>query len=222
MRRLLKTFILVVLISTVASSVAPSQAFAEFASDYPGVSPAIGPAANPGLTHGEQALNFGALYVAQWAFYLVQQNKTIIEQGSFQHMRDNWYRPHFDNDSFEYNIFKHSLTGMSYYQFYRSRGYGVERAFLWTFASSLVFEFTIETLTERPSFQDIYQTPVYGVILGFGFEKISQACHSTDTFLGHACGYLFDPFTLIPATPKFAILPDFKNHSYVASATWEF
>lgn len=184
--------------------------------------PPVGPAANPHLTSGEIAFNFGLVYVADWAFYIATQHETILDDGSFQNWATNWYQPHFDNDSFEYNIFKHSIVGQAYYQFYRSRGYEVKRAFLWSFASSLAFEMFIETVTERPSFQDIYQTPVYGTILGIGLEKLSQVCHRTETGLGHVCGYLLDPFTLLPKSPKFAFYPVISRDRYLADFVWEF
>jgi hypothetical protein len=184
--------------------------------------PHVGPDANRDIANGEVAFNFGLVYASAWAFYLVSQNHTIIDEGSFQNWATYWYQPHFDNDSFEYNLFKHTLVGQGYYQFYRSRGYDVKRAFVWTFLSSLAFELTIETVTERPSFQDIYQTPVYGTILGIGLEKLSQACHRTETALGHVCGYLFDPFTLIPKSPKFALYPIPHHGTWIADLRWEF
>lgn len=186
--------------------------------------PPVGPQANPsGVTNGEYLFNFGVVYTADWAFYIASQHDTILDNGSFHKWLTNWYQPHFDNDSFEYNIFKHSLVGMSYYQWFRSRGYTVQTAFLWTFASSLAFELFIETVTERPSIQDIYQTPVYGTVLGIGLEKLSQICHRTETALGHVCGYILDPFTLIPKSPKFVVLaPQISKEAVVANFAWEF
>ena len=184
--------------------------------------PHVGPEANLTQNPGEMAFNFGLVYTADWVYYVVAQNQTIREDGSFHNWTTGWYQPHFDNDSFEYNIFKHTIVGEMYYQFYRSRGYSVRRAFMWSFASSLAFELTVETVTERPSFQDIYQTPVYGTILGIGLEKLSQVCHRTETALGHVCGYLLDPFTLIPSSPKFAMYPEISHDRYVANLLWEF
>ena len=64
--------------------------------------------------------------------------------------------------------------------------------------SSLAFEFTIETVTEKPSYQDIYQTPVFGTVIGIGSEKISNYFHSWDNWYGDLLGYIFNPMTLIP------------------------
>lgn len=146
----------------------------------------------------EKAINFGAVYAAQWSYYLVGQREIIDKEGSVK----NWYgymlRPHFDKDSFDYNIFKHTLTGNYYYLWYRSRGYEEGDSLVWSFLSSLAFEFTIETATERPSWQDMYQTPVFGTAMGFGVERLSLYFHSWDTWYGHTLGYLLNPFTLVP------------------------
>jgi len=146
----------------------------------------------------QKLVNFAVPYMASWSFYLVDQNSIIKDHGSFENWFTNPTKPHFDRDSFDYNIFKHSLAGASFYLWFRSRGYEVQNAFIWTFLTSLAFEFTIETVTERPSYQDIYQTPVFGTVLGIGVEKLSRYFHSWDNWLGHGLGYITDPFTLIP------------------------
>ena len=166
--------------------------------DDGGTYPDYKPVGRETLPVKEELKNFGGLYAAQWAVYLVTQQQTIKDRGSF----DNWlhhpFSPRFDRDSFDYNIFKHTFTGNYYYLFYRSRGYNEKDAFFWTFMSSLALEFTIETVTENPSFQDIYITPVFGTVLGIGFDKTSRYFHSLDNWWGHGLGYLINPMTLIP------------------------
>jgi hypothetical protein len=145
----------------------------------------------------EYAQNFGLMYVGQWAFYYVSQKDIIEKHGSF----DNWIHhptePVFDKDSFDYNIFKHSLAGQYYYLFYRHQGYSEMESFAWTFISSLAFEFTVETVTEKPSYQDIYQTPIYGTIVGMGTERLSNYLLSQDSAALHILGYIFNPFNLL-------------------------
>jgi hypothetical protein len=215
-------FVLLLLLTSIAR--ADATDFDEpWVKEHPStVWPPVGLAANQSLNTKEVAFNFGVAYATEWAYYVYSQNQTIRERGSFNNWTTNWYQPHFDNDSFDYNIYKHSVTGSVYYQYYRSRGYDVKRAFLWAFLSSAAFEFTIETVTEKPSFQDLYQTPVYGTILGLGLEKLSQACHRTETGLGHVVGYLLDPFTLIPKSPKFAVYPVISHDKWIADMSWEF
>jgi hypothetical protein len=174
----------------------------EYPSDYEeedgGSFPFYKPEGRVTVPAKEKMLNLGAVYVFQWAFYLYSQQETIEEHGSFHNYYNNALGPRFDKDSFEYNIFKHSLVGNYYYLFYRSRGYTEKNAFFWSFMSSLAFEFAIETATEKPSYQDIYQTPVFGMVLGIGFEKLSFYFHEWETWYGSVLGYIVNPMTLIP------------------------
>lgn len=146
----------------------------------------------------ERALNFGSVYIVQWGAYIVHQNRTIREEGSFKNWLRNPWHPHFDKDSFDYNLIAHTVVGNYYYLFYRSRGYDELDSLFWSILSSLAFEFTIETVTEPPSIQDIYQTPVLGSLLGMGAERLSNYLHSQEVWPARALGYLLNPFTLLP------------------------
>lgn len=174
----------------------------EYPSDYQeddgGTFPVYKPEGREKVPGKEKFLNFGAVYLSQWAFYLYSQEDVIREHGSFHNYYNNALGPRFDKDSFEYNIFKHSLVGNYYYLFYRSRGYTEKNSFFWSFMSSLAFEFTIETATEKPSYQDIYQTPVFGAVVGIGFEKLSFYFHEWETWYGSLLGFIVNPMTLIP------------------------
>lgn len=168
----------------------------------------------------EKAQNFGVVYAAQWAGYYLTQKKIIEEHGSFE----NWYegpsKSHFDKDHFDFNLFKHTAVGQYYYLFYRSRGYGKQSAFYWAFLSSLAFEFTIEVITEPPSVQDVYQTPIFGTILGVGTEKLSLYLHSFNTLPTTVLGYIFNPFTILPfSSYRLSLYPTrFNDKSAVALA----
>ncbi|RYZ77462.1 MAG: DUF3943 domain-containing protein [Proteobacteria bacterium] len=151
------------------------------------------------ISAGEKAANFGFIYLVQWTGYYVSQESVVRDHGSLKNMRENITKPHFDKDHFNWNLSKHTLTGQYYYLFYRSRGYGKQSAFHWSAISSLAFEFAIETATERPSYQDIYQTPVFGSILGMGTERLSLYLHSLQTVPTTLLGYLLNPFTILPA-----------------------
>lgn len=148
----------------------------------------------------QKALNFGLVFVAQVGVYYIDQSAIIEDHGSFKEWWRHQTSPHFDKDSFDYNLVKHSLVGQYYYLFYRSRGYEERQAFFWTFLSSLAFEFGIEAYTEKPSFQDMYQTPVFGTIVGIGAEKLSNYFHSIETIPTTILAYIFNPMTLIPGS----------------------
>lgn len=177
---------------------------------------------NRALSSKEKTINFTAVYATQWAYYLIAHDKEIKKYGSFENWLKNSINPHYDRDGFEYNLIRHTFAGQYYYLFYRSRQYTEENAFIWSFISSFAFEFTIETATERPSYQDLYQTPVFGTVLGVGVERLSIYLHSSDTWIGHFVGYLINPFTLIPATNQvFGVVVPEKNQVSVV-LQWQF
>lgn len=181
---------------------------------------------HPQRSTGEYAANFGIIYAAQWTVYLITQKDTIEKYGSFDHFASYPLHPEFDKDSFDYNIFKHALSGQYYYQFYRFRGYSEMEAFAWTFASSLAFEFAVETYSEKPSLQDIYQTPIYGTLVGMGFERASNYLLETDSLWAHALGYILNPFQLLKSKDDVAafpnMLPIIEKEALGVNVSWRF
>ena len=178
----------------------------------------------PAKPASELALNFGVVYASQWAIYLVTQHQAIEENGSWENFFSYALRPDFDKDSFDYNIFKHALSGNYYYLFYRSRGYTEVEAFAWTFMSSLAFEFAVETYTERPSYQDIYQTPIYGTLVGMGADRIGNYFFSSDSKVVRAFGYLFNPFELIKVKKETDVVafPAIEKETLGLHVSWRF
>jgi hypothetical protein len=150
------------------------------------------------ISNPRKLANFGLVAATQVVTYWLTQEEIIREHGSWKNWIQHPLMPHFDKDNFDYNIVKHSFVGHYYYLFYRSRGYSERSAFFWTVGSSALFEFAIETYTERPSFQDLYLTPVFGTILGMGMERMSRYFHSLHTLPTSLIGYIFNPMTLIP------------------------
>jgi hypothetical protein len=138
------------------------------------------------------------MYGIQWTYYLTFQRSNIRENGSISNWFHDSYRPHFDKDSYDYNILLHSISGAGYYAYYRSFGASRKQALGFSFLSSLLFEFTIETITEKPSFQDMYQTPVLGAVLGIVLEEISMFFWGLDSPYFKNLAYLFNPLLLIP------------------------
>ncbi|WP_373997888.1 DUF3943 domain-containing protein [Bdellovibrio bacteriovorus] len=167
-----------------------------------------------GITFQQRVLDFSAVYGAQWTVYLITQKDTITDHGSWDNFFSYPLHPEFDKDSFDFNIFKHALSGNYYYLYYRYRGYEQTDAFLWTFLSSLAFEFAVETYTEKPSIQDIYQTPIYGTLVGMGFERLSTYFRAKDSVALRSLGYILNPFTLLPNHPEnVAALPQVSDQS---------
>ncbi|RYZ68052.1 MAG: DUF3943 domain-containing protein [Proteobacteria bacterium] len=167
------------------------------------------------IPSSDKAYNFGVLYLGQWASYFITQSSTIREHGSFRNWRTNIVRPHFDQDGINFNLINHSYAGNIYYNFYRSRGYEKKNAVFWSIVSGAAFEFTIESITERPSIQDLYQTPILGSLLGMGFEATSLYFHSLDVWPARVLGYIFNPFTLLPSSYyRFRSQPIIKKDAY--------
>ncbi|MEK2688507.1 DUF3943 domain-containing protein [Bdellovibrio sp. GT3] len=177
----------------------------------------------PQRSASELAINFGMMYGAQWTVYLLTQHETIKEHGSWDNFLSYPLRPDFDKDSFDYNIVKHALSGNYYYLFYRSRGYTEVEAFQWTVLSSLAFEFAIESFTERPSFQDMYQTPIYGTLLGMGAERASRYFLERESRVAHVVGYILNPFELLKShDSKMTSMPLINNDSVGMMVSWGF
>ena len=169
------------------------------------------------ISKRQLAVNFGYKYILQWGFYYLSQRETIEDHASWHNWRHYPFSPHFDRDNLENNIINHSMAGASYYLFYRSRGYSKSQAFLWANASSLAFEFTIETFTERPSYQDIFLTPTLGTAVGIGAENLSNYFHSKKVWPARVLGYIFNPFTLLPrASYGFRAFPIVRESAYLA------
>jgi hypothetical protein len=75
-------------------------------------------------------------------------------------------------------------------------GYKKFNSFIMTAIGSTFFEFFIETITEPPSIQDLWQTPVLGSLLGLATESLSLFFINSDYMVGHIAAYILNPFLL--------------------------
>lgn len=165
------------------------------------------------ISKSERLLTFGSVYLVQWASYFGTQWTNIQDNGSFENWYSNMFSVHMDKDSFDFNLVQHSFAGSHYYLFYRSRGYTKPSSLLWSVLSTLMFEFTVETATEPPSVQDIYQTPVLGALLGIGFESLSKYLISNDHNLIKGLGYLINPYAIFSfSSYRYQTLPIVKSN----------
>jgi len=142
--------------------------------------------------------HLGLMYIGQWTTYLYTQEETIKEEGSFHNWHNNMTRIHMDKDSYDFNLIQHSIAGNYYYLYYRHWGYTKSAALLWSTMSVVLFEFTIETTTEQPSVQDIYQTPILGAVLGMGMETASNYLITKRCKILKVVGYMLNPFAIFP------------------------
>lgn len=108
--------------------------------------------------------------------------------------------PEWDHDKFMFNYILHPYAGAAYFMAARSCGFSFWGSMLYSFCISTVgWEFGIEAFMERPSYQDIFITPVVGSVLGELMYRGKR--HIVDNgyellgswFLGHAACFVLDP-----------------------------
>lgn len=121
-------------------------------------------------------------------------------------MFKRWYRnifvlnPEWDHDKFYFNYLLHPYAGAAYFMSARSCGFSFWGSMLYSAAISTVgWEFGIEAFMERPSYQDLFITPVVGSLVGEGFYRGKRAIVERgytllgSPVLGHIACFLLDP-----------------------------
>ncbi len=153
---------------------------------------------NRDISFNETLVNLGLVQAVFLGGYVIGQYDNIKENGSFKNWYTNMTKTHFDKDSYDYNIITHIGNAHYAYLFYRSRGHTKINSFVLTTIGSTVFEFLIETVTEPPSIQDLWQTPVLGSLLGMCTESLSLYLLNRNHIVTDVLGYIFNPFTILP------------------------
>lgn len=140
----------------------------------------------------------GLIYGIALISYPISQPKIFKHKNGFQTYKRNFGKLVFDKDEPIWNNFVHPLTGSQMYLVYRASGYSRMESVGMTAISSALFEFTIETLTEPASVQDLYQTPILGSILGLGIENLSMYLLNQESAISNVIGHIINPATLLP------------------------
>lgn len=160
----------------------------------------------------ENAKNIGILYGVAWIVYPVFQPKVFKGAGGWNEYKRNFGQIVFDKDEPIWNFLVHPLTGSQLYLLFRADGYTRMGSFGMTAITSALFEFTVEILTEPASVQDLYQTPVFGSVLGLGIEKLSLYALNSGSPAGKFFGHLINPSTLFPFYEgRTLIIPKFEQ-----------
>jgi hypothetical protein len=112
---------------------------------------------------GYEAVAAGILYllpehVTHWT---VEQRRT-----SLQHWWEHVRHPQWDTDHWSLNYLGHPYFGAIAYIRARERRFGALGGFGYAAVLSGLYEYGIEALFERPSYQDLLVTPVGGLLLG--------------------------------------------------------
>ena len=121
---------------------------------------------------GYEAAVAGVLYllpesVTKWT---PEQRKT-----SMSRWWENVQHPQWDEDNWYVNYLGHPYFGAIAYVRARERRFGAFGGFWYAALLSTLYEFGIEALFERPSYQDLLVTPVGGLLLGaLLFEPIRR------------------------------------------------
>jgi hypothetical protein len=125
---------------------------------------------------GYQMVAIGITYllpesVSRWS----EEQKDV----TFERWWDNVQHPVWDEDLWYLNYIGHPYFGATYYIRARERGFGAFGAFWYAAFLSSLYEFGVEALFEKPSYQDLIVTPVAGTLLGaFIFEPLRQRIKS--------------------------------------------
>lgn len=130
-------------------------------------------------------------------------NRAAIQQTPlFQRWWKNIFvhNPEWDHDKFIFNYVLHPYAGAAYFMAARSCGFSFWGSMLYSAAISTIgWEFGIEAFMERPSYQDLFVTPVIGSLLGELMYKGKRTIveHGYEMFgspvLGRIACFFLDP-----------------------------
>jgi hypothetical protein len=85
----------------------------------------------------------------------------------FEGLKGNFTKgPRVDNDRIIFNYVGHPLAGSEFHVIARNRGLNAWESLAYGFAMSTFFEFFVESAYERASWQDLWITPVSGMVFG--------------------------------------------------------
>jgi hypothetical protein len=122
---------------------------------------------------GYQVVTIGVTYllpesVSKWT---AEQKRLTVKR-----WWENVQHPAWDRDHWYVNYIGHPYFGAAYYIRARERGFGAFGSFWYAALLSGLYEFGVEALFEKPSYQDLIATPVGGILLGmFIFEPLRES-----------------------------------------------
>lgn len=153
------------------------------------------------------AVLFGAGFVTLGVLEMLPENATAWNKAEI-HKRpvfDRWWHnvksgPVWDKDNPIFNYVLHPYGGAAYYMSARSQGFNMFYSFLYGLGVSTFFwEYGIEAFMEIPSIQDLFVTPIGGVLIGETFFRVKRYivehdyCLLGSRFLGTFVAFLVDP-----------------------------
>ncbi|MDE6283019.1 MAG: DUF3943 domain-containing protein [Muribaculaceae bacterium] len=130
-------------------------------------------------------------------------NRAELRQAPFyKRWFDNIFKkgPEWDHDKFVFNFVLHPYAGAAYFMAARTCGFNFWQSMLYSACISTIgWEFGIEACMERPSYQDLFITPVVGSLMGEGFYRLKRLIVDRNyeilgtPVIGHICAFFLDP-----------------------------
>lgn len=150
----------------------------------------------------------GAFVTTLFTLELLPDNATNWNRAEYQHTSPfkRWKKhvltlgPEWDHDNTMFNFLLHPYAGAAYFMGARSCGFSFWGSLLYcTCISTIEWEFGIEACMERPSYQDIFITPLVGSVIGEGFFRIKRYLVANNyrvfgsPVVGNVVAFLVDP-----------------------------
>lgn len=150
----------------------------------------------------------GAFVTTLFTLELLPENATNWNRAEYYHVPlfKRWKKyvitkgPEWDHDNTMFNFLLHPYSGAAYFMGARSCGFSFWGSLLYsTCISTIEWEFGIEAFMERPSYQDIFITPLVGSVMGEGFFRIKRYLVANNyrlfgsPVLGNIVAFLVDP-----------------------------
>lgn len=108
--------------------------------------------------------------------------------------------PEWDHDNPMFNFVLHPYSGAAYFMAARSCGLSFWGSLLYSAGiSTICWEFGIEAFMERPSWQDIFITPLVGAAMGEGFFRVKRYLVANNyrlfgsPIVGNIVAFIVDP-----------------------------
>lgn len=150
---------------------------------------------------------FGAGFVTLGVLELLPESATAWNKAEIHKkpIFERWWTnvkkgPVWDHDNAIFNYVLHPYGGAAYYMSARSQGFNMLQSFVYGAAISTFFwEYGIEAFMEVPSIQDLFITPIGGLLVGETFYRIKRYIVEHDyrllgsPVLGQIVAILVDP-----------------------------
>lgn len=150
---------------------------------------------------------FGAGFVTLGVLELLPESATAWNKAEIHKkpIFERWWTnvkkgPVWDHDNAIFNYVLHPYGGAAYYMSARSQGFNMLQSFVYGLAVSTIFwEYGIEAFMEVPSIQDLFITPVGGLLVGETFYRVKRYIVEHDyrllgsPVLGQIVAILVDP-----------------------------